>query len=430
MLHRTHHPLAAVAGAMLLIAACSGNDDPATANAEVVGDQIMMNSAAESAVTTSSGETDGIAAPAKLTPDFVWKLDGDGTPAAGGLELEFVGAHALNDEAVSFDGHTGHAITSTPGPLDTTQSFTVTAWVNYAAPSEIAAAVSQLAVNTGAFQLGIGENSQWWFMMKTDDRTGIDYANWAEGAVSSPSNRWVHITGVHDHEAGRIRLFVDGELAAESPFTTPVQADGPMTIGRAQFDATPGNFWPGAIADVGVYQAVLPASQIADLYATTVPTAPPPPRPEPDPSTYADGILNGTWDFAIDPADVDFLISDLGLESVEDFRIRFGFDDSEWWQGFVVDGELLREPGGVPMGSGGTLVIDGDELRQLSQGWESVYQWELDGEQLTLAMLANCNTEHTPPLCVDTRDEIMDMDPFVILITEHTYTKSGDDPAH
>ena len=392
-----------------------------------------MSTIAEKVVTTSSVQTEAATTLSISAPDVAWKLDGDGTPAAGGIELEFVGAHALSEEAVSFDGHTGHAITSAPGPLDTTQSFSVTAWVNYAAPSEIAAAVSQLADTTGAFQLGIGENSQWWFMMKTEDRTGLDYAAWVEGVTADPSNRWVHLAGVHDDEADEIRLFVDGELVAETPFTTPVPAHGPLTVGRAQFDATPGNFWPGAIAEVGIYKSALSASQIAELHTTTAPTSPPPPLPEPDPSTYADGILNGTWDYVLGPAEAelaDVLVSDFGLAGASEISVRFGFDDHEYWQSFVIDGELMLEPGGVPAGDGGTFVIEGDEIIFTNQWGQGISQWHLDGERLTMTVLAGCNTEHTPPLCIDDREQLIESDPFVTLVNEHTFTRSGDDPRY
>ena len=408
MRQRIHRPLAALAAAMSLIAACGTDDEPATTDSEVVNDQNSVSTIAETVVTTSSVQTEAATTLSMPASDFAWKFDGNGTPAAGGIELEFVGAHALSEEAVSFDGHTGHAITSTPGPLDTTQAFTVTAWVNYAAQSEIAAAVSQLADKPAAFQLGIGETSQWWFMMKTADQTGLDNAAWAEGTATSPSNRWVHLAGVHDPDEGAIRLFVDGQLAAETAFTTPVAANGPMTIGRAQFDATPGNFWPGAIAEVGIYQS--PPSRRARSPSCTPPRlrhASPPPQPEPDPSTYADGILNGTWDYVLGPAEAelaDVLVSDFGLAGAAEISVRFGFDDHECWQSFVIDGELMLEPGGVPAGDGGTFVIEGDEIIFTNQWGQGISQWHLDGEQLTMTVLASCNTEHTPPLCIDDRE--------------------------
>ena len=433
MRHRPNRTVASAFAALLLVAACGGDDDPATAGTQAVADPVAVSTTAPRAATPPSTQAEIATPPATLTPDFAWAFTSAGSPTAGDLELEFVGAHSLGDEAVSFDGYTGHAVTATPGPLDTTRSFTVTAWVNYAAPSEIAAAVSQLADTTGAFQLGVGENSQWWFMMKTEDRTGLDYASWVEGTATSPSSRWVHLVGVYDHEAGIIQLFVDGKLTGETPFTTPVAAIGPLTIGRAQFDANPGNFWPGAIADVATYQSALTAGQVAELHATTAPAGPPPAQPEPDPSTYADGALNGTWDYVLGPAEhelADVLVGEFGSTGTEEIGIRFGFDDHEWWQGFVVDGELQLEPGGVPAGSGGTFVVGGDEMIQSGSGAMSVYQWQLDGDQLSLTLLATCNTEHTPPLCIDNHDEIADVDPFVILVTEHTYTKSGDDPSY
>lgn len=169
----------------------------------------------------------------------------------------------------------------------------------------------------------------------------------------------------------------------------------------------------------------------ADSGQERSPTCTPPPRPEQDPSTYADGLLNGTWDYVI-PNDSELsesVISDLELRNPDKLRIRIGFDDHEWWQGFIADGERVRYPSGVGIGDGGTFVIDGDEMHQSTQSLEMIYRWELDGDELTLTMLSECNKEITPPECFDTREAIEDSDPFVLLITEHTYTKSGDDPS-
>ena len=100
-------------------------------------------------------------------PIAVWNLDGDGTASVGNSALAFSGAYEFSDTAVAFDGYTGNASTSAPGPIDTTASFSVSAWMNYAdRVSDFSVAICQLGEVTCAFALGVGDTSQWWFGMK------------------------------------------------------------------------------------------------------------------------------------------------------------------------------------------------------------------------------------------------------------------------
>ncbi len=355
-------------------------------------------------------------------PDFAWALDGNGAPSAGGMDLQFDGAHDFWDHAVALDGYTGFGTSAGPGPVDTTQSFSVAAWVNLGSRAGIAAAVSQLAAVTAPFHLGVGD-SKWWFMMKTEDRTGLDFSVSAQGPTASPSASWTHLVGVHDRDAGVIRLYLDGKLASEAAFTSPVKADGPLVIGRAQFDSSPGNFWPGAVGDVAIYQVNLGAEQIAAIFASTRPTTGPPPLPAPDPSSYADGLLNGTWDMVTDGALKEFILRDFGV-SADEVRARWGFDGHKWWLGFLFDGELFLE-GGVPEGAGGTLSIEGDVLTT-DEGWTTIdWLWTLEGDVLTVTVIGSCLYEGSGPAC-STDPAEADIKPFP---TVQVWTKSGDDPS-
>src|SRR5215217_4811713 len=100
-------------------------------------------------------------------PVAAWNLDGDGTASVGDSGLEFSGAYEFSDTAVSFDGYTGSASTSAPGPIDTKASFSVSAWVNYVDKvSAFSVAICQLGEVTCPFALGVDDTSQWWFAMK------------------------------------------------------------------------------------------------------------------------------------------------------------------------------------------------------------------------------------------------------------------------
>ncbi|GEM_PF-1920484 len=150
-----------------------------------------------------------------------------------------------------------------------------------------------------------------------------------------------------------------------------------------------------------------------------------------DPSTYANGILNGTWDYVMSEEDRAFFEADLEAESgyeADELRIRMGFDNHEWWQGFVFDGELWLH-NGVPEGDGGTFRIEDDLLIQTgAQGQIQVtYTWVLNGDQLTLTVVEECDVIPTGLNCRDDRSQI---DPIMIMVTEHTYIKSGDDGSY
>ena len=367
-------------------------------------------------------------------PIAAWDLDGDGTASVGNSTLEFSGAYEFSDTAVAFDGYTGSASTSAPGPIDTTASFSVSAWVNYAERiSESSVAVSQLGEVSYAFALSVSPMGQWGLTMKTEDRTGGgQYAVRIDGTEAVPSGSWTHLVGIYDKEAGVIRLYVNGKPQAEASFGEPFKANKSLTIGSGQFDSHPGNFWPGAIDEVAVYQSALTAEQVAEIYQTTKPMSPPPFQPAPDASTYANGILNGTWDYVMTEEDKVLLNADgLKAESgydADELRIRMGFNNHTWWQGSVFDGKLWLL-NGVPEGDGGTFRIEGDRLIQIgAQGRAQVtYAWVLDGDQLTLTVVEECEIT---PNGLNCRDDRSQMDPIMVRITEHTYTKSGDDGSY
>ena len=85
--------------------------------------------------------------------------------------------------------------------------------------------------------------------------------------------------------------------------------------------------------------------------------------PEPDPSTYANGILNGTWDYVYDDEDAQVILADFAefVDDADEVIVRIGFDDHEFWIGFLFDG-VMPMYGGFPEGAGGTITIEDDVL--------------------------------------------------------------------
>jgi hypothetical protein len=74
--------------------------------------------------------------------------------------------------------------------------------------------------------------------------------------------------GVYDRGAGRLRLYVDGELhGSGSAPVEPWRAAGPLRVGAAG-TATNGNLslWAGTISDVKTWRGALTADHVAEVY--------------------------------------------------------------------------------------------------------------------------------------------------------------------
>ncbi|MFD9791417.1 LamG-like jellyroll fold domain-containing protein [Streptomyces sp. NPDC059070] len=174
----------------------------------------------------------------------------------------------INPGATTFDGSTAYLRTSGPA-LDTTQSYTVSAWVKLDSLATTQTAVSQGTVNHQAFYLGYDSTLKTWaFMTTTSDAVTTTYKK-AGGGTATPGT-WTQLTAVYDSVSNIMSLYVNGALtqtavANATPVYTPT---APLTIGAC---ATAGsdalyNQFSGAVSDVRTYPAALTAGQIQDLY--------------------------------------------------------------------------------------------------------------------------------------------------------------------
>jgi hypothetical protein len=171
----------------------------------------------------------------------------------------------LGGRSATFAGST--QLTTTGPVVDTTRSFSVAAWVR---PAEVPSTgdwgvVTQDSALTLGFGLGtrlVGSplTPRWSFAMKdTAAQTSSTRAAYSEGALTAAdASRWTHLAGVYDKEAGEIRLYVNGTLAAQQPRTVaPWNAAGSFGIGRYSGSGVGSNWFRGNIVDVQVYNRVL-----------------------------------------------------------------------------------------------------------------------------------------------------------------------------
>jgi RHS repeat-associated protein len=169
------------------------------------------------------------------------------------------------DGAATFTAAAGQAVAAPGAVVNTTQSFTVSAWVNLNDAAANRTAVSQDGSRTSGFFINyVQATNRWAFSRVTCD---CDSATAVRASSNAPPalGTWTHLTGVYDTAAGQMRLYVNGVLQSTTAPTGNWSAGGPLVVGRAKWAGAVTNTWSGSIDDVRVYQQVLTADQIATL---------------------------------------------------------------------------------------------------------------------------------------------------------------------
>ncbi|WP_141754145.1 LamG domain-containing protein [Streptomyces subrutilus] len=195
-----------------------------------------------------------------------WKLnEGEGRLAAdlrgrGNATLSATGATWAADTVagtattvVEFNGTSGTATTAGPG-VDTTRSFTVSAW---AKSKERAVVLSQDGQHTSGFALWHDADGTWRFGMSKRDDDGWDYDQTTvmNDAAKVRINEWTQLTATYDDRTGLMALYVNGTLAgtAHHAQANVWSATGPLVMGRFKDGSQPTSFFNGRISNVAVY---------------------------------------------------------------------------------------------------------------------------------------------------------------------------------
>jgi YD repeat-containing protein len=196
--------------------------------------------------------------------------------------------HTATASGVTWSGGAENGgVVSTAGPvLDTTGSFTVSAWVN---PVNTAAA-SQTAVSqngqlcqpdtpptcpitNSAFTLGFAPAGQfglapsWSFGRPLTTSSSSTFVS-ATSSAGPTAGTWTHLVGVYNASTGAMTLYVNGAVAGTATDTTPTASLGKLTIGQGETVTGSGytSFF-GGVSDVQVYQQALTSAQVTALYS-------------------------------------------------------------------------------------------------------------------------------------------------------------------
>lgn len=180
-----------------------------------------------------------------------------------------VGTNA-NTTVLSLDGTTGYAATSGP-VINTTGSFTVSAWVDLTAlPTHNAAIAAQDSGATtpeeSGFNLDYEYNSGnpgWALKFATTDTVNPSFVS---AFTTGASTGWNYIVGTYNASTKTAQLYVNGTLKATTANITTWNATGSFTVGRNLYNGAASNFWPGSLSGVQAWNYALSAPQITALY--------------------------------------------------------------------------------------------------------------------------------------------------------------------
>ncbi|MEV7770029.1 LamG-like jellyroll fold domain-containing protein [Kitasatospora sp. NPDC086791] len=202
-------------------------------------------------------------------PAAAWKLDqtnGPTVPDAGGANRDATALKAVGwtDSSATFDG-TGGAV-KTASVLNTTASYTVSAWAKVSDFSDYRSIVTQSGSQTAAFILQYSPAVGWAFHTTSTDAYNPVWCTASSGTAAPKLNTWTHVVGVFDGPTGTMRLYVDGALAGTGTNTTAWNGTAGTVIGATM----PANDWPrdlmnGQVSNVQLYRWALQAGDIANL---------------------------------------------------------------------------------------------------------------------------------------------------------------------
>ncbi|HVB43994.1 MAG TPA: LamG-like jellyroll fold domain-containing protein [Streptosporangiaceae bacterium] len=175
------------------------------------------------------------------------------------------------------DGSSGYAETpASAGPvIDTTHSFTVSAWAKLPAiPTHNSTIVSEQGNVNSSFYLQFNNaydgNNRWAFVMAATDATGTGMYN----AISAPgtvqTNTWTQLTGVYNSATGTAQLYVNGQFAA-SVSAAGFASVGPLDIGRALWAGNLQDYFPGEVTEVQAFPYALSPGAVDALYLGQAP---------------------------------------------------------------------------------------------------------------------------------------------------------------
>ncbi|WKX09791.1 LamG-like jellyroll fold domain-containing protein [Streptomyces sp. NL15-2K] len=205
-----------------------------------------------------------------------WKLNqtsgSNVTDASGTGNTATAGSGVTwSDSAAKFAGTTtgtGGVVATNSPALDTTASYTVSAWVNLADTSTYRTFVAQGGTNRASFYLQYSKADNAYRFHAASSDAASPSAFYDATATAAPTlNTWTHLVGVFDSTTGSMKLYINGAQAGSATDTSPWTGTGPLSIGGTETaNGTTSDVVAGSVGDVQVYQRALSATDVTSLY--------------------------------------------------------------------------------------------------------------------------------------------------------------------
>ncbi len=239
---------------------------------------------------------------ADLIAHFPLDADGDSSEIGGfaasvvtDVTFDAPGATESTGTAATFNGSSSviqHEWTADLNP----ESFTLALW----ARSEGGAGAWNSPVTSRHDRFADGEQSQGYLLYDNNPTgswtfwsgNGEDPGNWQPMDGSEVKlGEWQHVVLLYDHEAPMKKLYVDGELVAESADTITPNDTTPFNIGAGQ-DFGDGFHFVGDLDDIGLWDGPLTEDEIIQVMESGVLSLTGGVDPNFDPDRDGDGIPN------------------------------------------------------------------------------------------------------------------------------------------
>ena len=203
-----------------------------------------------------------------------WQLNSSAADTAGtntGIASSSVtwGAnHKGTANAAAIFNGTDSVVRAAAPAVNTSQSYTVSAWVKINALGGTQIALGQGTLSHQAFYLGYHDtNGGWIFQTTTADGTAT--TSFPTASAPATAGVWTHLVGVYNATNGAMTLYVNGVAKGTATNTTPQYVpSGVLTIGANQAAGATALYGQltGSISDVRTYPNAFTAAQVAAIY--------------------------------------------------------------------------------------------------------------------------------------------------------------------
>ncbi|MFI6341118.1 LamG-like jellyroll fold domain-containing protein [Streptomyces sp. NPDC050535] len=204
-------------------------------------------------------------------PSGIWHLDNGLTDSTTATQHPLTSSGATWDTlarsgsgAAKFNGTSAYLATS-GAVLDTTKSFTVSAWARLEKKDANYTVLSQAGTNASGFQLYYSTAYNAWVFNRHQTDVASPAITRSIGTRPPVVKAWTHLAGVYDAAAQTIQLYVNGVPQADPvSFTvTPWKASGGLQVGRLWASAAGKESFAGTIDEVQVWSRALADTEVA-----------------------------------------------------------------------------------------------------------------------------------------------------------------------